>query len=86
MFVICTSNWEPYWIGALYVIEGLLLVFGAFLSWETRKVHMPVLNDSKQIGTCKQHSQETSIIERIQFYLISSVVKASTLCAVIGLV
>ncbi|XP_072028662.1 gamma-aminobutyric acid type B receptor subunit 2-like [Amphiura filiformis] len=51
VFVICTSNWEPYWIGALYVIEGLLLVFGAFLSWETRKVHMPVLNDSKQIGT-----------------------------------
>ena len=29
---------------------GLLLLFGAYLAWETRKVHIPALNDSKMIG------------------------------------
>ena len=35
---------------ALYAKHCLLLMFGAFLAWETRKVYMPALNDSKQIG------------------------------------
>ena len=29
---------------------GLLLLFGAYLAWETRKVHILALNDSKLIG------------------------------------
>ena len=29
---------------------GLLLIFGAFLAWETRNVTVPALNDSKNIG------------------------------------
>lgn len=31
-------------------LTGLLLVFGAYLAWETRKVHISALNDSKLIG------------------------------------
>lgn len=31
-------------------LSGLLLLFGAYLAWETRKVHIPALNDSKMIG------------------------------------
>jgi hypothetical protein len=31
---------------------GLLLLFGTYLAWETRKVHIPALNDSKLIGMC----------------------------------
>lgn len=27
-----------YFLGTLYVIQGLLLLFGAFLAWETKKV------------------------------------------------
>lgn len=27
-----------------------MLLFGAYLAWETRKVHIPALNDSKMIG------------------------------------
>ena len=30
--------------------SGLLLLFGAFLAFETRKVTVPALNDSKFIG------------------------------------
>ena len=46
----CTSRYVVYWNGSLLVINGLLLVFGAFLAWETRKVTVPALNDSKYIG------------------------------------
>jgi gamma-aminobutyric acid type B receptor len=31
---------------------GLLLLFGIFFTWETRKVTIEALNDSKQIGLC----------------------------------
>ena len=34
----------------VYPIAGLLLLFGAFLAFETRKVTVPALNDSKFIG------------------------------------
>ncbi|XP_033640526.1 gamma-aminobutyric acid type B receptor subunit 1-like isoform X2 [Asterias rubens] len=48
--VTCQSIWQVYWIGTLVGIEGLLLIFGAFLAWETRNVTVPALNDSKYIG------------------------------------
>ncbi|XP_072028060.1 gamma-aminobutyric acid type B receptor subunit 2-like [Amphiura filiformis] len=51
IYARCISRWKIYWTVALYAKHGLLLMFGAFLAWETRKVYMPVLNDSKQIGT-----------------------------------
>ncbi|XP_038051856.1 gamma-aminobutyric acid type B receptor subunit 1-like [Patiria miniata] len=50
--MMCESSNQTYWIGAFYVIDGLLLIFGAFLAWETRKVSIPALNDSKYIGIC----------------------------------
>lgn len=34
----CESTHQIYFTGALYVVNGLLLLFGAFLAWETRKV------------------------------------------------
>ena len=48
--VTCESVWQIYWVGSLMCIDGLLLIFGAFLAWETRKVTVPALNDSKYIG------------------------------------
>ncbi len=32
------------------IISALLLVFGMFFAWETRKVRVEALNDSRQIG------------------------------------
>ncbi|XP_071490406.1 gamma-aminobutyric acid type B receptor subunit 1-like [Diadema antillarum] len=46
----CTSRYVVYWNGSQLVLNGLLLIFGAFLAWETRKVTVPALNDSKYIG------------------------------------
>jgi len=43
-FLLPTSS-NDAWNGA-----GLLMLFGAFLAFETRKVTVPALNDSKFIG------------------------------------
>ncbi|XP_019615198.1 PREDICTED: gamma-aminobutyric acid type B receptor subunit 1-like [Branchiostoma belcheri] len=48
----CTSNYLMYWLGIIYASKGILILFGIFLAWETRKVQIPELNDSKQIGLC----------------------------------
>ena len=55
--VICTkkSNISSYFSDVTkYIVivyfTGLLLLFGAYLAWETRKVHISALNDSKLIG------------------------------------
>ena len=36
----------------LHHFTGLLLIFGIFFAWETRKVRIEALNDSRQIGVC----------------------------------
>ncbi|XP_026318221.1 gamma-aminobutyric acid type B receptor subunit 2 isoform X3 [Hyposmocoma kahamanoa] len=46
----CQSERMSIFIGIIYAYKGLLLVFGAFLAWETRHVSIPALNDSKHIG------------------------------------
>ncbi|XP_033638560.1 uncharacterized protein LOC117299207 [Asterias rubens] len=46
----CTGDYYIYWTVALTSYKGLLLLFGAFLAWETRQVTIPALNDSKLIG------------------------------------
>ena len=34
----CQSNYYIYWNAAIVGYKGLLLLFGTFLAWETRKV------------------------------------------------
>lgn len=46
----CQSKRITIFFGIIYAYKGLLLVFGAFLAWETRNVSIPALNDSKHIG------------------------------------
>ncbi|XP_071950646.1 gamma-aminobutyric acid type B receptor subunit 2-like [Antedon mediterranea] len=47
---LCQSTYQQYFTGALYIYKGLLLIFGAFITWQTRNVNIPALNDSKYIG------------------------------------
>ncbi|KAL5007635.1 hypothetical protein ScPMuIL_016441 [Solemya velum] len=49
---VCTSKYSSYFTMTLYIIQGALMAFGAFLSWETRKVKIEALNDSRLIGMC----------------------------------
>lgn len=52
IYPYCYHPLETYWILTMYVYKGLLLAFGVFLAWETRKVTVTELNDSKYIGAC----------------------------------
>ncbi|EDV22406.1 expressed hypothetical protein [Trichoplax adhaerens] len=47
---VCICGHYTIWLGILYSYKFLLLIFGAFLAWETRNVSIPALNDSKYIG------------------------------------
>ncbi|KFB46262.1 AGAP004595-PA-like protein [Anopheles sinensis] len=46
----CQSSKMTIFVGVIYAYKGLLLIFGAFLAWETRHVSIPALNDSKHVG------------------------------------
>ncbi|XP_046849982.1 gamma-aminobutyric acid type B receptor subunit 2-like isoform X2 [Xenia sp. Carnegie-2017] len=48
----CTSSHFEKWFAGLMIYKGLLIVFGIFITWETRNVSFPGLNDSKYIGMC----------------------------------
>ena len=46
-------------------LAGLLLVFGAFLAYETRKVTVPALNDSKFIGKLETNTLTSMWIHKL---------------------
>ncbi|XP_021920586.1 uncharacterized protein LOC110830235 isoform X2 [Zootermopsis nevadensis] len=46
----CQSERMTIFVGSIYAYKGLLMIFGAFLAWETRHVSIPALNDSKYVG------------------------------------
>ncbi|XP_041354156.1 gamma-aminobutyric acid type B receptor subunit 1-like [Gigantopelta aegis] len=46
----CDSENQIYFLGILFGIQGILMLLGSFLAYETRKVSVPGLNDSKMIG------------------------------------
>ncbi|KAL5004580.1 hypothetical protein ScPMuIL_018036 [Solemya velum] len=50
-YYICESK-SAAWFPILYSFNGILLLFGVFLAWETRKIHIEALNDSKSVGLC----------------------------------
>ncbi|XP_053612233.1 gamma-aminobutyric acid type B receptor subunit 2 isoform X2 [Plodia interpunctella] len=47
---VCKSQNTTVWLSALYAYNGLLLVVGVYMAWETRHVKISALNDSKYIG------------------------------------
>ncbi len=52
------------------VQKGLLVLFGIFFAWETRKVHVEVLNDSKQIGMCVYNVMIISVVTVVLQYIL----------------
>ena len=50
MIYYCTTNNSFVWLLLVYGFKGILLIFGLFLAWETRKVKIAALNDSHHIG------------------------------------
>ena len=52
VYYFCDNEKKAYWIIALYIYKGLLLLMGCFLAWETRHVSFEEINDSRSIGVC----------------------------------
>ncbi|EDV22610.1 uncharacterized protein TRIADDRAFT_59024 [Trichoplax adhaerens] len=48
--LVCRSENMSIWLGVTYGYKFLVMIFGAFLAWETRYVHIQELNDSKLIA------------------------------------
>ncbi|KAL1243458.1 Gamma-aminobutyric acid type B receptor subunit [Trichinella spiralis] len=46
----CTSHNHELWIGLIYSYKGILLFFGLFLAYESRKIKTKLLNDSRLIS------------------------------------
>lgn len=46
----CVGPHFTVWIIVFYTFHSLLLIFGLFLAFETRKISIPALNDSRLIG------------------------------------
>ncbi|XP_072048089.1 gamma-aminobutyric acid type B receptor subunit 2-like [Amphiura filiformis] len=67
----CTSDNVIFWLLPLYAYKGILLIFGTFLVWETRKVAIPVLNDSKLVGICVYNTVVLCIVGVFGSFLIS---------------
>lgn len=52
MIYHCAMDNPFVWLLLVYGFKGILLIFGLFLAWETRKVKIAALNDSHHIGKC----------------------------------
>ena len=68
---ICQSQRITIWLGAVYAYKGLLLLFGIFLAWETRKVKIPALNDSHYIVVCVYNVVIMSVLAVVVSNLLS---------------
>ncbi len=45
----CQSNYTGIWFTILFSVKGAILLMGTYLSWETRNVTVPSMNDAKCI-------------------------------------
>ena len=54
----CDSKYLVYFLTPLFIYKGLLLIFGAFLAWETRKVCMINMNEKQN---CTNKAGDISI-------------------------
>lgn len=48
----CSARYLTIWLALIFVYKGILLLYGLFLSYETRNVVYAHLNDSRVIGIC----------------------------------
>ncbi|XP_064553932.1 gamma-aminobutyric acid type B receptor subunit 1 isoform X1 [Drosophila montana] len=46
----CESERNSMWLGLVYGVKGLILVFGLFLAYETRSIKVKQINDSRYVG------------------------------------
>ncbi|XP_022101780.1 gamma-aminobutyric acid type B receptor subunit 1-like isoform X2 [Acanthaster planci] len=72
------------WLAGIYIFNGVQLVFGLFLAYETRNVTIPALNDSKNIGMSVYNVFILSCVGAI-FSLLMDPLKTETIFLVTSL-
>ncbi|XP_067675188.1 gamma-aminobutyric acid type B receptor subunit 2-like [Haliotis asinina] len=85
---LCSSTKIEHYVGSILAVQGTLLLYGAFLAWETRKVHVDVLNDSGYIGVCIYNTVVMTVMavivclslrkEVLVYYLVESTISIFT--------
>lgn len=68
--VTCDSKHTEIWTGMFCLYFGSILVFGVYMVWSIRHVHIPVLNDSKFIGFCVYNVVLSSILVFVLFLIL----------------
>lgn len=68
----CVSEHYPSWVLGIMIYKGILLLFGVFLAWETRKVHYAELNDSKNIGVAVYNILLFSVLSITTEFVLSN--------------
>ena len=54
----CTCGKVTYWLVGLCSFKVLLLIFGMFLAWETRKVSMLIAKENRQRETGRRKNRQ----------------------------
>ncbi|XP_061187970.1 gamma-aminobutyric acid type B receptor subunit 2-like [Saccostrea echinata] len=75
----CNCVHMEKWLSGFYAFKGLLLLFGCYMTWETRNVSIPALNDVRYIGM----SVYNVVIMSIFVVVISNVLTDEPVLAVI---
>ena len=68
----CVSAYYSQWVLGIMIYKGILLLFGAFLAWETRNVHYAELNDSKNIGVAVYNILLFSVVSISSEFVLSN--------------
>ncbi|RXN31685.1 gamma-aminobutyric acid type B receptor subunit 2 [Labeo rohita] len=92
----CENTYMGFWMAAIYVYKGILLLSTCFLAWTTRQTNIPAVNDSRSIrfsvfvsvpviliGTCASMLWQDQ--PNVQFCIVTLVIITcccSTLCMV----
>ena len=84
VFVGCSCKHETKFMIVLYCYKGLLLIFGFFLTWQTRYAKFKIRNESKDIAMAIYNVVATSVIGVICVTILARTTKHDAMYAVVA--
>ena len=84
VFVGCSCKHETKFMITLYCYKGLLLIFGLFLTWQTRYAKFKIRNESKDIAMAIYNVVATSVIGVICVTILARTTKHNAMYAVLA--
>ncbi|XP_067655447.1 gamma-aminobutyric acid type B receptor subunit 2-like [Haliotis asinina] len=86
---VCSCKYGGFWVTVLLAFKGLLLLFGLFLSWQTRHIAIDGINDSRYTRMSVYTVALVSLVGVPVFYLlgpanIAAVYIICPVCIIVG--